>query len=64
MVHRHQGPNQIAVLFIKALLENFESNVEMMKSGTRVFSDLASPLVHAEISRALTVLCWAWLGGL
>ena len=44
VVHRHQGPNQITVLFIKALLGNFESSVKMMKSGTKVFSDLASPL--------------------
>ena len=46
VVHRHQGPNQITVLFIKALLGNFESSVKMMKSGTRVFSDLASPLLR------------------
>ena len=51
VVHRHQGPNQITVLFIKALLGNFESSVKMMKSGTRVFSDLASPLPTRMLCR-------------
>ena len=52
ILHRHQGSNQITVLFIKALLGNFESSVKMMKSGTRVFSDLASPLSMVFVFRS------------
>ena len=63
VVHRHQGPNQITVLFIKALLGNFESSVKMMKSGTRVFSDLASPLPPPEVG-AVAMAAYSSDGGI